>query len=39
VSRSAAAAQRMLMRVDDVVLRLMPWAGSWAWYSIMVLEK
>lgn len=39
MSGAARAAQRWLMRVDDVVLRVAPWAGSWAWYSILCLEK
>lgn len=39
MSRFAAGAQRSLMRVDDVILRLAPWAGKWAWYSIIELQK
>jgi SAM-dependent methyltransferase len=31
--------QRLLMRVDDRFLKLMPWAGQWAWYTILVIEK
>lgn len=31
--------QRLLMRVDDSILKVMPWAGQWAWYSILVIEK
>jgi hypothetical protein len=25
--------------VDDRILEMMPWAGQWAWYSILVVEK
>jgi SAM-dependent methyltransferase len=39
LSRSAPSAQRLLMRVDDVILRVMPQAGRWAWYSILEVEK
>jgi hypothetical protein len=35
----AKVAQRWLMRVDDVLLRIVPMAGRFAWYSILVLEK
>jgi hypothetical protein len=35
----AAPLQRALMRVDDAILRVMPSAGRWAWYSILVIEK
>jgi 2-polyprenyl-3-methyl-5-hydroxy-6-metoxy-1,4-benzoquinol methylase len=31
--------QRGLMRVDDALLRVAPWAGRWAWYSILELDK
>ncbi|MGH9160546.1 MAG: class I SAM-dependent methyltransferase [Vicinamibacteraceae bacterium] len=37
--RFASPLQRSLMRVDDVLLRLAPRAGSWAWYTIIVLQK
>jgi SAM-dependent methyltransferase len=36
---TAAPTQRFLMRVDDVVLKVAPWAGRWAWYSILVMKK
>jgi SAM-dependent methyltransferase len=39
VARFAPSVQRSLMRVDDVLLRLVPSAGKWAWYSIIVLER
>jgi SAM-dependent methyltransferase len=39
LSGAAAPAQRLLMRADDVLLQAMPWAGKWAWYSILVFEK
>ena len=39
LSGAAAPAQRMLMRADDMLLSAMPWAGKWAWYSILVFEK
>jgi SAM-dependent methyltransferase len=35
----APSVQQLLMRVDDKLLRMMPWAGRWAWYSILVIEK
>jgi SAM-dependent methyltransferase len=35
----ASSVQQVLMRVDDKVLKMMPWAGQWAWYSILVIEK
>ena len=35
----ASVLQRSLMRVDDVLLRIAPSAGKWAWYSILTLEK
>jgi SAM-dependent methyltransferase len=35
----ASSVQQLLMRVDDKVLEMMPWAGQWAWYSILVIEK
>ena len=35
----AAPLQRWLMRIDDIILKAMPWAGRWAWYSILILEK
>lgn len=39
LSRAAAPAQRLLMRIDDVLLRVMPRAGSWAWYSILEFQR
>lgn len=36
---AARVAQRWLMRADDAVLRVAPWAGKWAWYSILCLVK
>jgi 2-polyprenyl-3-methyl-5-hydroxy-6-metoxy-1,4-benzoquinol methylase len=39
MTRNAARAQRMLMRVDDMLFRAAPWMGHWAWYSILVLHK
>lgn len=39
LSGLASKAQRSLMHVDDVLLKVAPWAGHWAWYSILVLEK
>ena len=38
-SRLVEPLQRWLSRVDDVLLRWMPRAGRWAWYSVLVLEK
>ena len=35
----APAVQRFLIGVDDKLLKVMPWAGQWAWYSILVIEK
>jgi SAM-dependent methyltransferase len=35
----ASSVQQLLMRVDDRILEMMPWAGQWAWYSILVVEK
>lgn len=35
----APSLQRLLMHVDDSFLKVMPWAGRWAWYSILVIEK
>jgi SAM-dependent methyltransferase len=35
----ASSVQQLLMRVDDKLLKMMPWAGQWAWYSILVIEK
>jgi SAM-dependent methyltransferase len=35
----APSMQRFLMRVDDNLLKMMPWVGQWAWYSILVIEK
>jgi len=37
-TRVAGRAQRWLGRVDDSVLRIAPWAGRWAWYSVLVLH-
>ena len=39
LSGAAAPVQHLLMKVDDALLRAMPWAGKWAWYSILVFEK
>ena len=39
LTRLAAPLQRALMRVDDAILRVVPSAGRWAWYSILVIEK
>lgn len=39
LARFAPVVQHSLMRVDDVLLRLVPRAGRWAWYSILVLQK
>jgi SAM-dependent methyltransferase len=39
LSHAAQPVQRVLMGVDDAILKVMPWAGRWAWYSILVLEK
>jgi SAM-dependent methyltransferase len=39
LTRMAGPAQRWLMRVDDALLHSAPWAGMWAWYSIIVLHK
>lgn len=36
---TAQTAQRALMRADDALLKVAPWAGSWAWYSVLELEK
>ncbi len=35
----ARPVQHLLMRVDDRLLKMMPWAGKWAWYSILVIQK
>jgi SAM-dependent methyltransferase len=35
----AGPAQRALMRFDDVLLKVIPQAGRFAWYSILVLTK
>jgi SAM-dependent methyltransferase len=35
----APSLQQLLIRVDDRLLKAMPWAGKWAWYSILVIEK
>jgi SAM-dependent methyltransferase len=39
LSAAAAPAQRWLMRADHLLLQAIPWAGKWAWYSILVFEK
>ena len=39
LSGCAPSMQRFLMRVDDNLLKMMPWVGQWAWYSILVIEK
>ena len=39
LSRAAPWTQRHLMRLDDAILQLAPWAGKWAWYSVLMLEK
>ena len=39
LSRLASRAQRLLIRIDDAVLRAAPYIGRWAWYSILILEK
>jgi SAM-dependent methyltransferase len=37
--RAAKPVQRWLMRIDDLVLRAVPAAGRWAWYSILTFRK
>jgi SAM-dependent methyltransferase len=37
--RAAKPIQHCLMRLDDVILRAVPTAGRWAWYSIIELRK
>jgi SAM-dependent methyltransferase len=37
--RAVAPVQRALTRVDDVVLRVAPGAGRWAWYSVLELDR
>ena len=39
LSQAAPWTLRRLMQVDDALLRVAPWAGSWAWYSLLTLEK
>lgn len=39
LARLAPHAQRWLVRLDDLVLNLVPGSGRWAWYSILRLEK
>lgn len=39
LSLLARPAQRWLGAVDDVVLRVAPWAGRWAWYSVLVFHN
>lgn len=31
--------QRALMRADDVLFRMVPGLGKWAWYSILVFQR
>jgi SAM-dependent methyltransferase len=31
--------QRALMRADDVLIRMLPRLGTWAWYSILVFQR
>jgi SAM-dependent methyltransferase len=39
VWRVARPVQRWLMKLDDLILRAVPAAGHWAWYSIMAFRK
>jgi SAM-dependent methyltransferase len=39
LSRTVRPVQRWLMKVDDVILRAVPFAGRWAWYSIFRFKK
>jgi SAM-dependent methyltransferase len=39
LSGFAGSVQRLLMKVDDAMLRAVPRMGKWAWYSILVFEK
>ena len=38
-ARGVSPAQRALTKIDDVLLRVAPAAGRWAWYSILELDK
>ena len=39
LARTAGPAQRLLERLDRVLLRAVPAVGRWAWYSVLVLER
>jgi ubiquinone/menaquinone biosynthesis C-methylase UbiE len=39
LSGTARPVQRWLMKVDDLILRAVPIAGRWAWYSILRFKK